>query len=226
MNNFSLFLSATATTLELTVISLLIGLTLAILMTLSSVRHKIIRSFVDGFIFLIRGTPLLVQIFIIYYGSAQFEWLRESFLWIIFKQPFSCAIIALALNTSAYTTILLRGAIKSIPKGEVEACEALGMSKSIMLRKIILPRAIQIALPAYSNEVIMVLKSTSLASTITIVDITGIANKLISQTYDVFTLIAISGCIYLCLNTILIGICRLFEKDKTHSNSNAEIKPC
>lgn len=217
MNNVMLFLSATFTTVELAVISLLIGLTLAILMTLGGAKHKIMCSLIDGFIFLIRGTPLLVQIFIIYYGSAQFEWLRESSLWFIFKQPFSCAIIALALNTCAYTTVLFRGAIKSIPKGEVEACQALGMSKSIMMRKIILPRAIQIALPAYSNEVIMVLKSTSLVSTITIVDITGITNKLISQTYDVFTLIAISGCIYLCLNTFLMGICRLFEKNKKYN---------
>ena len=212
MNNFLLFLSASFTTIELMLAALLLDLFLAIIMTVSSTQYKTARCFINGFIFLFRGTPLLVQIFIIYYGSAQFVWLRESFLWFIFKQPFSCAVIALSLNSAAYTTVLLTGALRSIPKGEIEACKALGMAKFIMLRKIMLPRAIRVALPAYSNEIIMTLKNTSLAGAITIVDLTSITNKLIAQTYNVFTFIAISGCIYLCLNALIIGICRIFEK--------------
>src|SRR5262249_7460180 len=155
--------------------SLMLGLILALLMTLGLLSKRCYLVIpIKLYLFFLRGTPLLVQIFLIYYGSAQFDWLKASPLWNIFQNPFLCAVLALAFNTSAYTTVLLKGAIDSVPENEVIACTALGMSKLLMFRRIILPRAIRIALPAYSNEVIMILKGTSLASTITILDLMGV----------------------------------------------------
>ena len=210
---FQELFSGTLLTLELMLFSLLIGLSLALLFTvLVEMERPILKPFINGFIFIMRGTPLLVQIFIIYYGSGQFTWLRETFLWDVLKHPFGCAVTALALNTSAYTTVLLRGAIRSIPQGEIEACYALGLSRWQMLHRIIIPRAFRIALPAYSNEVIMILKSTSLASTVTLMDLTGVTQYLIAVTYDTIPLFLMAGGIYLLLNGLLIGGFKVTEK--------------
>ncbi len=206
MNNFVMMISGLTLTVELTVCALMVGLLLALIFTLLKSLNLFYLKFpIDALVFFIRGTPLLVQIFIIYYGSAQFHWLRESFLWIILKKPFGCATIALGLNTCAYTTVLLSGAIKSIPRGEIEACQVLGLSNWQMLHKVILPRAWRIALPAYSNEVIMVLKSTSLASTITLLDIMGVTHLLIARTYQVMPFFILAGCFYLSLNLLIVG---------------------
>lgn len=207
------FWQATILTIELMSLSLFIGFCLSIVMTLCRVSGKFYLKFpVEAFVFFIRGTPLLVQIFIIYYGSGQFEWLRTSFLWVLFKEPFGCAIIALSLNTCAYTTELFYGAIHSIPKGEIQAGRALGMSHALLLRRIILPRALRIALPAYSNEVIMVLKSTSLASTITLLELTGMTRQIVSATYEAIPFFLFAGAIYLILNGLIIGSFRMIEK--------------
>lgn len=201
------FLQGTLTTLELTILSLFIGFFLAIILVIGDlVKHKFINFPVKAFVAFIRGTPLLVQIFIIYYGFSQFVWLRSSIFWEIFKQPFACALFALTLNTAAYTMVIFRGAINSIPKGEIDACKALGMSTKTTLFKIVLPRAIRLSLPAYSNEVIMMLQNTSLASTITILDLTGVTKQLISQTYAVVELFVLSGIIYLLLTAIIVRI--------------------
>lgn len=205
-------LFGTVTTLEVMACSLLFGLLLAVLFTLLSRSHyAFIKTPVDILVFFIRGTPLLVQIFLIYYGSGQFTWLRESSLWIILKEPFACAVIAFSLNTSAYTKVLLSGAIDSIPHGEIEACHALGMNKWHMLKNIILPRAFRIALPAYSNEVIMILKGTALASTITLMDLMGTTQRLIAQTYETIPLLILAGIIYLLLNGLLVGVFKFLE---------------
>ncbi len=199
------FLVGTGITLELMILALTIGLSLALILTLlSQTQRYYFKAPIDLFIFVMRGTPLLVQIFIIYYGSGQFDWLRESFVWVVLKKPFGCAVIALALNTSAYTSVLLRGAIQSIPTGEWEACQALGFSRWQMMRRIILPRAIRIALPAYSNEVVMVLKGTSLASTITLMDLMGVTRHMIAMTYETIPLFILAGVIYLVLNGIIM----------------------
>lgn len=199
-------------TVILMLCSLALGSCLAIVLTLCSLsKHAYLRAPVDAFVFFIRGTPLLVQIFLIYFGLGQFEWIRDSPLWWVLSRPFPCAIIALALNTCAYTIVLLKGAINSVPYGEVAACEALGMSKGLMLRRIILPRAFRIALPAYSNEVIMVLKGTSLASTITILDLMGVTNQIIAQTYATIPFLLIAGALYLILNSIIVSTFKLIE---------------
>jgi arginine transport system permease protein len=201
------YLSGIGVTLMLMFASILGGLFLAIVMTIASFSDSIIlRKLVSTIIFFIRGTPLLVQIFLIYFGLGQFEWLRESFLWPLFRSPTACAIISLSLNSACYTSILLQGAINSVPKNEIAACYAVGMSKWLAFRRIIFPRAFRIALPAYSNEVVMILKGTSLASTITLLDIMGVTQQMISDTYQTVTLYCVAGVIYLILHGIITFI--------------------
>jgi arginine transport system permease protein len=206
-------ISGTMVTIELMLMSLLVGLVMAIIMTLiSQSKAWYFKTPINIFIFLVRGTPMLLQFFIIYYGSAQFAWLKESALWMIFKDPFFCAIIALAINTSAYTTVLFKGAINSVPQGEKDACKALGLSKFQAMWHIILPHALRIALPAYSNEVIMVLKGTSLASTITVLELTGVSHQIASQTYMFVETFLMAGLIYFAINMVIISIFKKLEK--------------
>jgi arginine transport system permease protein len=200
-------------TLILMFASIGIGLVLAVLMTIGSYsENKFITKIIAMLVFFIRGTPLLVQIFLIYYGLGQFEWLRESSLWFILRQPMACAIIALSLNSACYTTVLLQGAIQSVPKNEIAACYAIGMSKWLAFRRIIFPRAFRLAIPAYSNEVIMILKGTSLASTITLLDLMGVTQQLIAETYATIEFYLAAAIIYLALNAIISGIFNLLIK--------------
>ncbi len=206
-------LSGVCITLILMISSVAIGLILAIGFALASFsNYLIIRKPTDFLVFFIRGTPLLVQLFLIYYGAGQFEWIRNSPIWFVLREPMACAIIALSVNTACYTSILLKGAINSVPKDDIAACEALGMSKWLAMRRIILPLAFRIALPAYSNEVIIVLKCTSLASTITLLDLMGVTQQLVNQTYQIVPLYILAGTIYLLLNVALIAIFKLLER--------------
>lgn len=200
-------------TLQLVFISGIIGLALAVVLALLRTSPRAwIRALPFGYIFFFRGTPLLVQIFLIYYGAAQFDVLKHSFLWPVLKQPYWCAIIAFTLNTAAYSAELIRGAIQGIPKGELEAADAFGMNKTTKIRRIILPRAFGIVLPAYGNELILMLKGSSLASTITLLDITGMARTIIARTYATLELFFTAGMIYLLISAILIGVFRLIER--------------
>jgi arginine transport system permease protein len=206
-------LNGLGATLILVTCSLIIGLFLAcLLMLMRQSKHLWLQMPARSFIFFIRGTPLLVQIYLLYYGSAQFSWLMASPLWAIFQHPFSCAVLALALNTSAYTAELLHGALAAIPRGEIEVGHALGMSQYILWRWIILGRALRIALPAYSNEVVMVVKSSTLASTITLLDLLGVTRQIISETYASIQFLLIAGIIYLLLNAIIMGVFRRLER--------------
>ena len=205
-------LNGLLTTLELTACSLLLGGLLALLLTgLLESRWRPVRWVIEGYLLLLTGTPLLVQIFLIYYGPAQFDWIKASWLWELLRQPWFCAVLALGLNTAAYSTRLFKGALDAVPVGEVLACQALGMSPwqtlSIKLR-----HAMRRAIPGYSNEVILVLKGSSLASTITIMDVMGIAQRLNAQTYDTLGVFAVAGAIYLVMNGTLTLLFRLVEK--------------
>ncbi|MGI9278767.1 MAG: arginine ABC transporter permease ArtM [Endozoicomonas sp.] len=201
------------TTLELTFASLLTGLVLALLFTLIlSLRFKPLVWLVRLQILLFTGTPLLVQIFLIYYGPAQFPILQESILWSLLSEPWFCAMLALALNSAAYSTQLFKGAIDAVSAGEWEAALALGMTRQQALVRVILPHAIRRALPAYGNEMILVMKGTSLASTITLMDLMGYAARLNAQTYDTLTVFTLAGLIYLTLTGILTLIVRLIER--------------
>lgn len=206
-------------TLALMSLSVAFSLLLATSMTfLSSANCKLAKPFIDTFIFFVRGTPLLVQIFLVYYGAGQFEWIRNSLAWVVLKSPFACAVLVLSLNSACYTTVLFLGAIRSVPKNEVDACHAMGMSYGLAFRRIIFPMAFRLALPAYSNEVIMVLKSTSLASTITLLELMGVTQQLISQTYDTASLYLLAGAIYLCLNAVVSGFFRVLIYRASYKN--------
>jgi arginine transport system permease protein len=211
MINFMEYIPQLANGLLITLLLMLasvgVGLLLAILMTIGSYSEKwVIKKCVDLIVFFIRGTPLLVQIFLMYYGIGQFEWIRESSLWIVLREPMACAIIALSLNSACYTTMILQGAIQSVPKNEIAACSAIGMTKWLAFRRIIFPRAFRLAMPAYSNEVVIILKGTSLASTITLMDLMGVTQQFISETYATVELYSVAGIIYLIMNAIISGI--------------------
>ncbi len=205
-------LKGLGTTLELTLGSLLLGLVLALLCTIAlSLKIKVLSGLIKLQILLFTGTPLLIQIFLIYYGPAQFEAIRNSALWPLLNQPWFCAMLALALNSAAYSTLLFKGAIDAIPKSDWEACMALGMTQWQALWKVILPHAARRVIPSYGNEIILVLKGSSLASTITMMDLMGYAARLNSQTYDTLTVFTMAGLIYLLMTGLLTLLIRFVE---------------
>ncbi|VVC77011.1 Octopine transport system permease protein OccM [Aquicella siphonis] len=209
----SRLLSGILVTFILMLASVSAGFVLAVIMTMCSLSEVyLVRKSVDVFVFFIRGTPLLVQLFLIYYGAGQFEWIRESWLWVFLQAPMACAILALSVNSACYTTVLLQGAIKSVPANEIAACDAIGMPKWLAFRRIIFPRAFRLALPAYSNEVIMILKGTSLASTITLLDLMGVTQQLIAQTYETVQFYLLAGLVYLGFNAVITAIFRRLQK--------------
>ena len=180
INSFPKLLFASITTLKLLFVSLFIGLFIGLFFAILRIKNNIILGKIAyGYSYTFRGTPLLVQIFIIYYGFGQVELVRESFLWAILKEPYWCAVIAFALNTGAYTSEILRSAFQTIKPGFIEAGKSLGVPNKLIFYKIQIPIAIRQSLPAYGNEIILMLKGTSLASTETLVDLTGVAKYII-----------------------------------------------
>ena len=206
-------LSAAVITLKLLSVSLIIGLFIGFLFSVLRLnKNPFINKFAYGYSYLFRGTPLLVQIFIIYYGLGQIEWLRSTFLWVILKEPYWCAIIAFALNTGAYTSEILRSAFQTIKPGIIEAGKSLGISSKIILYKIQIPVAIRQSLPAYGNEIILMMKGTSLASTVTLMDITGVAKHIVSTTYKPLEVFLLAGGIYLFMTFIIHNLIKYLEK--------------
>jgi His/Glu/Gln/Arg/opine family amino acid ABC transporter permease subunit len=174
-----------ALTVELLALALTLGLLIALpLALMRRARSPWLKGPAAAYIFFFRGTPLLVQIFLIYYGSGQFRELFESLgLWAVLREAYWCAILAFALNTAAYTAEIMRGAMGAVPRGEVEAGRALGLGSLALYRLIILPRAVRLALPAYGNEVVLMMKGSALASTIALVDLMGAAKAVYSRTF-------------------------------------------
>ncbi|WP_019411771.1 ABC transporter permease [Pseudomonas psychrophila] len=200
-------------TLELTALSVIAGLILAIPLGIArSSKLWYVRSLPYGYIFFFRGTPLLIQLFLVYYGLGQFEVVRESVLWPYLRSPFWCAVLTMTLHTAAYIAEILRGAIQAIPPGEIEAARALGMSRFKTLVHIMLPRAARIGLPAYSNEVILMLKASSLASTVTLLELTGMTRTIIARNYQTVDMFLIAGVIYLVMSFVLIQGFKLLER--------------
>jgi len=188
-------------TLQLMALSVISGAVLAtILATMRLSGNLVLDLIARGYIFVLRGTPLLVQLYIIYYGLSQFPAIRYSFLWPI-----------LALNTAAYSAEIIRGGVLSVATGQIEAARAYGMSGFTLVRRILAPQALRQMLPAYSNEVILMVKSTALASTITMMEVTGLAAKLISATYRPVEVFICAGAIYLLLNFVVTRIFKLLE---------------
>ncbi len=191
-------------TLLLLVLSVLVGLLLSILFAaLKYFNVLILRQLIDVFIFIIRGTPFLVQLFIIYYGPSQLAGFSASTLGILFKSAFFCALLALVLNTTAYTTSLFYGAIKNLPATDIDSAHAMAFGKIQCFLYIIMPRFFIRVLPAYNNEVIMVLKCTSLVSTISLLDLMGEIKQTIAITYQTMTTLAIGGLVYLLLTIVI-----------------------
>ena len=213
INSFPKLLSATLVTLKLLSLSLIFGLILGLFFAILRLNKNIfLNKFSYFYSYVFRGTPLLVQIFIIYFGLGQIEFLRSSFLWIILKEPYWCAIIAFSLNTGAYTSEILRSAFETINKGFIEAGDSLGISKKIIFYKIQIPIAIRQSLPAYGNEIILMLKGTSLASTVTLMDLTGVAKYIISTTFKPIEVFIVAGGIYLFMTFIIHNFIRYLEK--------------
>jgi octopine/nopaline transport system permease protein len=200
-------------TLQLALSSVAIGAVLAV--GLATMRQSGVAPLdwtARAYVFVFRGTPLLVQIFLIYYGLGQFRpLLQEWGLWWFFREPYWCALTALTLNTAAYASEIIRGGLQSVPHGQVEAARACGMSKGLLFRRVVFPIAARQALPGYSNEIILMIKATSLASIITMMEITGLAHKLISQTFRAIEVFVVAGAIYLLLNFIVTRIVMAIE---------------
>ena len=200
-------------TLELVAIAVLAGLILAVPMGVARAsKNPWVRAVPYGYIFFFRGTPLLVQLFLVYYGMAQFEAVRQSALWPYLRDPYWCAVLTMTLHTAAYIAEIIRGAIQAIPPGEIEAARALGMSRAQALVYIILPRAARIGLPAYSNEVILMLKASALASTVTLLELTGMARTIIARTYLPVEIFFAAALFYLVITFVLVQAFRLLER--------------
>ena len=213
INSFPKLLSAAAITLKLLSVSLIIGLFIGLFFAILRLNKNIlINRFAYGYSYVFRGTPLLVQIFIIYFGLGQIEYLRSTFLWVILKEPYWCAIIAFALNTGAYTSEILRSAFQTIKPGIIEAGKSLGISNRVIFYKIQIPIAIRQSLPAYGNEIILMMKGTSLASTVTIMDLTGVAKYIISTTFKPIEVFIVAGGIYLFMTFIIHNVIKFLEK--------------
>jgi len=213
INSFPKLLGATVVTLKLLSVSLIVGLFIGLFFAILRMNQNfIINRFAYGYSYVFRGTPLLVQIFIIYFGLGQIEYLRTTFLWAILKEPYWCAIIAFALNTGAYTSEILRSAFQTIKPGLIEAGKSLGISKNIIFYKIQIPIAIKQSLPAYGNEIILMLKGTSLASTVTLMDLTGVAKYIISTTFKPIEVFIVAGGIYLFMTFCVHNLIKFLEK--------------
>ena len=233
--NFFLVLSGLDNTILLLLISLPLGFVLALLFALgrvSKIKIKIpifllyrtkfpffyfyylkfpLSTIIGSYIFTIRGTPLLVQIYLIYFGLGSVKFIRESFLWYALKEPFWCGVIALTVNTVAYGAEIFRGGIQSIEKSQVESGLSLGFGKFLLLRKIILPIAIRKVLPSYGNELILMVKATSLVSLTTYMEMTGIARKIMAKTFAPVEAFIAAGILYLFLNFLMVQFVKYLE---------------
>tara|TARA_Y100001970_G_scaffold281916_1_gene393689 strand:- start:3129 stop:3803 length:675 start_codon:yes stop_codon:yes gene_type:complete len=206
-------LGAAVVTLKLLSLSLFFGLFIGLLFSILRLnKNTILNKFAYGYSYVFRGTPLLVQIFIIYFGLGQIEYFRSTFLWVIFKEPYWCAIIAFALNTGAYTSEILRSAFQTIKPGIIEAGKSLGISNKIIFYKVQIPIAIRQSLPAYGNEIILMMKGTSLASTVTLMDLTGVAKYIISTTFKPIEVFIVAGSIYLFMTFLIHKFIKILEK--------------
>ena len=213
ITSFPKLLSATVITLKLLSASLFFGLFIGLLFAILRLnKNPIINKFAYGYSYVFRGTPLLVQIFIIYFGLGQIEYFRSTFLWAVFKEPYWCAIIAFSLNTGAYTSEILRSAFQTIKPGIIEAGKSLGISSRVIFFKVQIPIAIKQSLPAYGNEIILMMKGTSLASTVTLLDLTGVAKYIISTTFKPIEVFIVAGSIYLFMTFLIHNLIKYLEK--------------
>ncbi|MDV2392253.1 ABC transporter permease [Vibrio cholerae] len=201
IDSLPIYLSGLWTTVWLVSLSLVIGLLFAIPLAIArNSKQKWFSLPAWGYIYFLRGTPLLVQLYLIYYGMDQWFPVKDT-LW---EHAWFCALVAFILNTSAYTAEIIRGAINGLPKGEVEAAKAYGMSRFQTYQRIILPSALRRSLPAYSNEVIFMLHGSAVAGIVTIMDLTGAARLVNSRYYAPFEAFLSAGLFYMALTFIIL----------------------
>ncbi|SNB77074.1 amino acid ABC transporter membrane protein 2, PAAT family [Arboricoccus pini] len=213
IDNWQLYLSGVFVTLQLTALSLILGFVLAVPMSIMLTSRKPwVWMPVWLYVYCFRGTPLLIQLFLLYYGAGQFAFIREGFLWPFLREAWFCAIIAMGLNTAAYQAEIFRGAIATTPRGEIEAARAFGMSPFRLYSRIILPSSFRRALPAYVNEVIFSLQSTSLASLVTLIDITGAARIVNSRYYTPYEAFLSAAVLYLVITFVIIWLAGGLER--------------
>ena len=216
INSLPVLLDGALLTILLTLASVVAGIILAVpLALLRSAPSPWLSAPVFAFTYVMRGTPLLVQLFLIYYGLGQIDWIRSSIAWPILREPVWCALIAFSLNHAAYSTEILRGGIKAVPAGEVEAAKALGMGYALRTRRIVLPVAARLCLPTYGNEVILMIKATSLANTITLMELTGVARKIVAQTFSPYEVFLSAAIVYLALTFAITRLFSALEKAGT-----------
>lgn len=205
-------LAALPTTLTLFFSSLSLGLLLSLgIVSLRVSRSPLLSNPARFYIWIFRGTPLIIQMYLIYYGLGQFSLIRHSFAWTVLRSPYGCAVVSLALCTAGYTAEIIRGGLLSVPHGQIEAGLACGMSRWALLRRVIAPITLRQMLPAYSTEAILMLKATALASLITVWDVTGVAQQIIQKTYRVVEVFACAALIYLVINYLIVRVFGWFE---------------
>ncbi len=211
--NIDFYLAGFANTIMLTVVALAGGLVLAVIFAIiKNGHHRIVIKMVNVLVFYFRGTPLLIQIYLIYYGLAQFVWMQNSILWVAFQEPVFCALLALTLNTAAYTTEIIYGAIKATPKTEIEAGYAFGFSHFGNLRHIIFPSVIRRIIPLYVNESVFLMQATALASTITVIELTQVARIINSRYFVPFEAFIFAALMYMLISYLIFAIFHLVEK--------------
>lgn len=197
-------MAALPLTLALWALAVFFGGLLALGITfLRTRKDAVLPRIAKAYVFVFRGTPLLVQLYLIYYGLGSVKWIQQSYLWPFLREPFYCAVLALSMNTAAYASEIFRGSLAAVPYGQVEAGIACGMSRFTAFRRIIFPIALRQALPAYSTEIILMTKATALASLVTLFEVTGVAQKIKNDSYRALEVYLVAGLIYLVLNFII-----------------------
>jgi histidine transport system permease protein/arginine/ornithine transport system permease protein len=218
VENLPLYASGLWLTLQLVAIALAAGMAIALPLGIArAIDAPLLGRAVAAYIYFFRSTPMLVQLLLVYYGLGQFKWLQAQWaagnaFWLLFREPYFCACLAFTLNTSAYTAEIIQGAIRNTPAGEIEAAKAVGMSATARMRRIVLPSALRRMLQSYSNEVILMLQGSAVASAVTLVDLTGAGRTVYARSYAPFEAFAFTGLVYLLLTFAILGLFRLAER--------------
>ncbi|MDG4875208.1 ABC transporter permease subunit [Mesorhizobium sp. WSM4935] len=200
-------------TLTLTVLSLITGFLLSVpLAFIRAFGRPVFSGAALAYTYVVRGTPMLVQLFLIYYGLGQIEAVRASIFWVVLRDPFWCALIAFSLNSAAHTTEILCRGLQSVPKGVIEAAASLGLKRFQTARLVTFPIAFRVSLPAYGNEVVGMIKGSSLASTVTLLEVTGMARQMVSTTFAPYEIFIVAGAIYLLLTSIAVKATQFLER--------------
>jgi arginine/ornithine transport system permease protein len=212
LDHWEMFAAGVWMTLQLTFLSLAVGFMIALPAGIARARRVPVASpLINGYVYLFRGTPLLVQTYLIYYGLSQFEWIRDSWAWVFLREPWWCALIAFSLNSGAYATEIIRGAVQTVPRGEIEAARALGLTPFQLDRLVLIPSALRRALPQYGNEAVFMLQGSVVASVITIQDILGAGRTLNSRYYLAYEGILTAAALYMAITFLLVWAFRQLE---------------